>query len=232
MPGLRIGAYWGARQESAEACAGRLAMTLQMLGDVDASLGTWFHQAPSRKAANRLVDRSPRGLSDFLQTGQRQAGSDRSVDGAAGYRVGLWNGNDGASTSILVGCGIHSKVIVNAVVLSLPALKRESATLYLPSRLRAILIALIDAWEPDWANCVSDELQTIQSPAPRSPVLGWLTYLGAGRPAPESVVGGVVEPLGLGHLIQLGGRPVDLAAQVVVRARLDLARHGALDPTP
>jgi hypothetical protein len=48
---IELDAYWGVRQESAEACARRLAVMLEGLAAANPAFGRWNRGAHSREAA-------------------------------------------------------------------------------------------------------------------------------------------------------------------------------------
>lgn len=229
---LKFGAYWGARRESPEICAVQLATCLGSLGKAHPSLNTWFLKAGSRNMANRAVDTSLASLTNLMLAGQNRHEVDRSPIPELGFRIGIWNGGDDLPANLMIGCGGYSPLVGNALVLTLPVRDPVSAPLYEPSVLRSILAALVDPWQPDWAVCTTNELRTAQTPAPRTPVIGWLTFLGPTRPVPVSMETGVIEPHGAGHLIMLGAQPDAVTAQDVNQTRALLLREGSLGTMP
>ncbi len=47
--GYTVGAYWGQRKESRQACASRISVLLQALAAQDAALSRWYDLIHSRK---------------------------------------------------------------------------------------------------------------------------------------------------------------------------------------
>jgi hypothetical protein len=220
------GAYWPARAETAEACAARAATCLAKLGEVDPLLATWFHKGGSPKLAQRPFPTDTESLVGELLRGRNRRDSDRSVIVELGFRISAWNGNDKDPAAISIGCGKSRQVpgVSNAVVINLPPPSERSAEIYSREGAMAVLLALVESWDPDWATVASDSLRDLRAAPAGSPVLGWLTYLSrrrgtvpAGLPAPFDAT-----PVGTsGSIVSVSEEPPPPDSQLI----LALERH-------
>jgi immunity protein 52 of polymorphic toxin system len=144
-------AYWLQRRESAAECVERLRVFFDRLTHCDPSLATWFRLGRSRKQAlqHRLDVTNPRTLRAMLRPSK--------VFESLGYRVATWNGGEpDREVGLSLNCGAFSeyKDYPNNVILRLP---EELGNLAHSSRMRDVLTATIDAWNPHWALIVSRE---------------------------------------------------------------------------
>lgn len=104
--------------------------------------------------------------------------TDESVRKEGHLSFGAWNGGmDDAGARIMVGAGIDSPWLANAVVLTLPK-ANPPAWMQSPSAMRELLRATVLCWQPEWATVTSHELRAAQPDArPPRLVLGWATYI-------------------------------------------------------
>jgi hypothetical protein len=191
-------------------------------------LGAWFEKASARRAALRhRIPLEPGPLQDLLVKG-RPVDDAGQVMNEMGFSAGIWNGN-AISVGMIARCGItyQAKEFGNRVVLNLPPAEGGALAIYRPATARQIMVALADCWEPDWATLTSDTLRRAQQPTPRSSVVGWMTYLGAGRSIDAELLpsGVSAEALASGTLITIGN---DITA---VNGELALAVRDALGDT-
>lgn len=128
----------------------------------------------------RPVERTPDALRALLLGGRNKGDTDGAVIEELGFSVSLWNGKRWG-VGLRVGCGRYSKWVGNAVVVDLPEPEGAALDLYRPRAARAVMAALVEYWEPDWATLVSHALRRLQQAPPRGPVMGWMTYLSHSR---------------------------------------------------
>ncbi|RKH13364.1 hypothetical protein D7X74_21995 [Corallococcus sp. CA047B] len=176
------GAYWGPRQESPEACAGRTADFLNRIALYDPFLAHWYKPARSRKDA-RKYPLMPPDVSSLAASFQRGANRERGgpVIEPLGYT--FWFGNGGGdydSADLRILCGCYDEAVLNSCVLKLPTLGRgaNAERVLTAPVLTGAVRSMALAWEPDWAFATSHayELQS-QEPDSAAFSLGWITYL-------------------------------------------------------
>jgi len=248
---VEVNAKWGARQETAEACAARLGHWLTALAEIDPQLGEWFEHARSRKQARakpidfrdpeRLLALTRRGVNRHEETGQPIPELGFAVDGGTGE----WDGGAGFRAE----CGAFSERIGNTALLELP-LRSEAPHLHARPVYRAAVAAVAAAYDPWWAVVLTHQLRKAQLPPdptsfiemvlqraqqPPGPVnpaeraqLGHLTYL-ARRIAPGEIRSSElrVSPLGAGSLIETVAELDELTPDGLAR-RADEPRVRAL----
>lgn len=176
MSDLYIGAYWGPRQEPAEQCAERLATCLKELATASDAFVSWYEKGKSRRDALRSPVQ-PKDLLKLVKSGCSKRNSDKSVIEDLGFQVGIWNGaSEDRSISLSVICGSFSQNanLRNSVVLDFPEapgdLGRKDVALQ-------ALVAVVRAWEPDWAGIVSRASSSTSPFKPGSPFVDWMIYL-------------------------------------------------------
>lgn len=138
-----VGAYWGSRKESRQACAERMSAFLHGLAKQDAALSQWFKKATSRATPLVAVPKETHGLLPLLKTNQRDVGGD--VISELGFNFSVWTGREeNLPASLAATCGAYGPVVRNSVVVSFaPA---ASPTLDL---LQRILRAAVTAFDPE-----------------------------------------------------------------------------------
>ena len=214
-----VGAYWLARQETAEACAQRAEVFFRLLTDCDPSLSQWFKKSGSMKEAlaHRVDTRSEALSKAFTQQKARQPKDD--------FFLRLWNGGlHGGASSFTLFCGSASLRVANSCVVSLPEEGRAEERLSQAPVLARILRAMVLAWEPECGVALSHEhLDKVSESADVGTFIGWVTYLSHRRgPVPPLPSPVLVEPVeDKGTLITLS--PVRFTASNP--AHLEHARH-------
>lgn len=179
-----IGAYWGPRYESVDACADRLSRHLSSLSEVDPIFRQWFRKAGSRREAQgQRLDVSPGGLRGLLSAGRQQIPRHGGDVLDLGYNIDIWNGSD-AAAGLSVRCGSGARIAgmtSNALMLSLPACAGDLEHDERPRHgdAASALIATVEAWRPAWCTWTSRELRKAQKPGPEDVVFGWVTYVAA-----------------------------------------------------
>jgi hypothetical protein len=223
-----LGAYWGPRPDPLESCAERFSTCLRRLGLVHELFGGWSNTGYSRRTASRSVQTDPESLRDLLVAGRNRRDTDGGVIDELGFSASVWNGRS-PSVGFMVTCGATSARVSNSSVLDLPEISPASQSLFEWSSAQAIITALVDAWQPDWATFSTRDLRKIQRGDPWTPVVGWMTYLGPGRPVPGAVPDGRILKLHDGHLVVVSEGPAEVKAETVLRVRESLSQAGSLN---
>lgn len=187
MESTYVGAYWGNRPESAKEGAERLAHCRAALARVDEALASWYKKGASRTTANTPVASDSRSLAELLERGRNRTDVGREVIQELGFSFDLWNrSRPEVGLNGLVGAYPSVGRIVNTFVLSFYASAQpEAARIYTDASAKAVMKAVVEAWEPDWATWSTSRLRDAQPVEPREPVVGWYTYL-RGDVAPRS----------------------------------------------
>lgn len=99
---------------------------------------------------------------------RRDVGSD--VIEELGFSVGLWNrARPAVGLSVTAGAYPSFAGVLNSVVLDFPPPEAEAMLLYDPRPAGAILEAVVESWEPDWATWTTHALRSAQGAAPCEP---------------------------------------------------------------
>jgi hypothetical protein len=234
-----VGAYWGPRKESPDACASRAADFLSQLAGCDPLFAQWYKSARSRKGAHKQLLMPPdvSVLTDFFRRG-----ANREVGGPAFEDLGyqLWIGNEGAeadSASLRMRCGDFDGTTPNSCYLTLPAQGPCAERVWTPEVLSAVVRSMVSAWEPDWVAAMSRHHQELDDPQGNAAVwVGWVTYLSHQRgtvpPLPAPVLIEKVEDKGTLILLTPERFTVANAEHVALakRVRELLSRAGLLSP--
>lgn len=230
-----VGAYWGPRREDAESCAGRLERCLDGLASTSELLANWYQRGMS-SAAREPVGRERAALVTLLRSGRHRTDTTNQVMEDLGFTIGVWNGNKEAPAAWDAACGSYTDIaIMNYFLLDLPEhdQSEQAVSVYDSQASRALLRAIVDAWDPDWAVFTSRSLRDVLDQPPRSPHVGWLTYLSSARTVPPKATNmASVDTLDKGTLLMLGDSAVELREQSAVELLDVLTKAGALEPTP
>ena len=174
------GGYWGPREEPPEACAQRLASFLEGLAVTDSSFMQWYETAKTPKASlNRPLRPNPEALARFVRKNKDP------VFDELGFSIGGWNGAPTAhdDCGFLIRCGSYDPRTNNRCVFSLPERGATADRVLSASVLSNTLRITAAAWEPDWGVAMSHghrDLVEAQR-VPKSPYVGWVTYLARHR---------------------------------------------------
>ena len=226
-----LGAYWGPRQEDAEACAKRITHMVRLLEPVDPLFARWFKNAKSLKETlKHPLDSNLEALSKYIQ--RKLMTDDRRMPmPELGFSLGLWNGGTGGDDAWLrIACGGYAERLYNLCRLRAPDEGPIGERVLTIAFQVEVLRAIAAAWDPDWGEALSEAHRDLMKDKQSVPV-GWVTYLSYRRgrvpPLPAPVR---IEPVGeLGSLIILtperftATNPEHLALAERVRERLDRA---------
>jgi hypothetical protein len=189
MSDLYIGAYWGPRQESAGQCAERMLACLTEFHGIGGVIASWYDKARNKRDANHRQEELQRPLHMWgdeelvrlFEGGRNRRDLDHSVIEELGFRATAWNWSEPKSASsssetmkMTVTCGCYSHRVGNALVLDFPEVLGDRAEK--ESALKA-LMAVVRAWEPDWAGLISRASRNARQFTPGSPFVDWMIYL-------------------------------------------------------
>jgi hypothetical protein len=227
-----LGTYWGARRESVEVCAERLAGCLARLAQCSVVLAGWSTK-PGRGADVAVDGADLDALRDLLLGGVNRRDADGSAIEELGFSLGLWNGDRDTPIGMSVTCGgwTTTQGVMNSFVLDLPA-PGEAAQLYDLETALCVMRGVVASWDPDWATLTSYELADALDARPREPSVGWITFLGAERPVPGGALAGRREDLSGGTLLVSADRVADAELSAVRALAGALHSAGSLVPTP
>lgn len=165
-----VGAYWGQRRESRQACAERMSAFLHGLARQDAALSTWFKKATSRKAPLVVMPSDPDKLGLLLKTNRRDISGDTIAD--LGFNFAAWTGRQVSMTASLAAtCGAFSPVVRNSVVVSFDPAASPPLDL-----LEGVLKEAVDAFDPEDAVVTSTECLSAHATIPAWEVPAMLRY--------------------------------------------------------
>lgn len=228
-----MGAYWGARKETALECARRAELFFHMLARSDPSFTQWYRAG--RGFPRELPGYPVRSVVEeweklFLQ-GRNRTDADKAIIEDLGFHAMVWNAKK-EPTRIDIQCGGYSPWGGPNVCLLHPT--TESAVrerlLRVPV-MAGVLTAMATAWDPDFALSSSTEMVGRIQKRKWEVRVGGVTYLsrrlGTLPPLPEFVR---IAPVGeLGWLLILSpepmtaGNPEHVAFTAQVRDVLDQA---------
>jgi hypothetical protein len=178
-----LGAYWGARKESADRCAERLRAFFADLAVCDPALATWYERGSSRKQASEK--RAKVGDLGYLMRLLDRGRSRRDVGGTLieelGFGIGLWNGGEeGKVAGLSINCGLYWKsanpnvYLGNCVTLDFP---EELGELVRTEHMARVLAVVARAWEPDWAGVMSKDAMRVRTFNPKIPFVDWMVFV-------------------------------------------------------
>jgi hypothetical protein len=243
---IDLQARWGDRRESVDDCAGHAAECLRLLAACDESFIQWFKLGNSRKEAlTRRFEPTFESCRDLLAKGCNRRDSDKSVIENLGFRMALWSGSEDDSA---VGIRFHGGAYPavprmpnpNDGVVDLPYGGSAGERILEVNRLRQILSAVVEGWNPDWARVSTFHMREAIYPRLYQGVeVGWLTFFSDRYgPLPKLPDGyEVIRIENLGSLIVIRGidrLTASNSAHVDAVRRLSevLETAGLLVPTP
>ncbi|WP_224243052.1 immunity 52 family protein [Hyalangium gracile] len=222
------GAYWPARQESAEECARRALIFFTTVSRSDDFFARWFIPPKSRRHAPRALELSVPALQELFVQG-RTRNDEGGVIEDLGFYLSSDNGmrpgkHQGDHCSLRIQCGCYAKPISNVCVLSLPDTGPHREHVLTGPMLSSVLRAMANAWEPDWAIATShDHREMLTERVRTGTFVGWVMYFPRHRgPVPSLPEPVRVEPVEeLGTLVTLTPERFTVSNP----AHLELAAH-------
>ena len=144
-----VGAYWGPRSESREACAHRIALFLNAVTGEECEFTQWFRKDNSRSTQG--VELSDDSILKLLKTNNRDIGGGAIEE--LGFSFSVWSESSAnLRASLAVKCGAVSPKLSNYVVVSFDPSAAPKEEL-----LRGILREAVVAFDPDQAVVTSTE---------------------------------------------------------------------------
>lgn len=138
-----VGAYWGVRKETREACAERLLRFLRVLRHKDPALGRWFRKMRKKTDPVLPMPDNAAALADLLTVNLDDSTPRRAIV-ELGFGLSAWRGFDAAAPASFLGtCGSYSTLVGNSFVLTCDdeTTSRDLLQIYLK--------AMVEAFEPD-----------------------------------------------------------------------------------
>ncbi len=177
-----ISARWGPRAEDANKCGERLGKMLEALAAAHPCFARWYRKGMSRAAANKPFCAMPPRTEELAKIFQRNIFYRGHPRG--GYWPSAWNGQDdpyGASLSAFVGqAGDSTNALPNSVEIMTTSPKPGNADLTNVAVMKAVLMGIVSAWEPDWGSvghfAIGERWADAQRHYPYF-CAGWITYL-------------------------------------------------------
>ena len=195
---VEVWAYWGNRQESAEACAERLAQMLTRLAPIDPVYSQWFQLDETWEVASKPFCAMPPKASELARIfdgnrfykDPRYKDAPRVVWPELGFSVGAWNGRsdaDGkgktyfAAFSARPGRFDDKRSAPNHVSVEIPTRRLANGRPWKASDVKQVLLAVAEAWDATYVVVTSSQMRKIVPQEANYqyiwPFAGWLTYL-------------------------------------------------------
>ncbi|VBA61452.1 Imm52 family immunity protein [Mycobacterium attenuatum] len=238
MTKSNVSVRWGARVESVDQAAGRVAKLLPALAALDSALSSWRDLGRSKREATAkpLVTTNHADLVQRLQDGRHRTDVGRQIMEDMGYSVYWWNGAEDSQAAANLNIHIGSSALGNHVVLKLPE-PDAVPSLYTRGIAHKLLHILVDIFDPDSVLWSNEELLAKQT-EPDHPTedgrgyvlgklvghpAGWANFLSDSDSVKFDMAllpaGATVERLGTGTLVLLGQDPADPPLRDVLQVR-------------
>lgn len=238
MPKSNVSVGWGARVESVDQAADRVAELVSALAALDPALSNWRDLGRSKREAigKPMVTTNHADLVQRLLDGRHRTDIGRQIMEDMGYSVYWWNGAEDNQAAANLNIHIAASALGNHVVLNLP--KPDTVpSLYSPDTAQKLLHIFVDIFDPDsllWSN---HELLAKQTEPDRptedgrgyilgqliGQPAGWAIYLNDSNPVKFDTgllpSGATVERLGNGMLVTLGSDPANPPISDVLQVR-------------
>lgn len=194
------GAYWLARQESAESCAQRAHGLFESLGRIEPTWRQWYETARTfEEAREHPVSTDSTAFLKLFARRKNRVGD--------GFRYWLWAGHHADESARVDGlCGSAADWQPSTCVFEPPEQGAPAERVLTTTVLAEVLRAMVQSWEPEWGVVTSEQHRELVAPAATvGTFTGWMTYFSRQRgtvpPLPAPVH---VEPVGdLGTLVVL-----------------------------
>lgn len=228
-----VGAYWGARKETALECARRAELLFQLWLRYDPAFTQWYR---SGRGAPRMLPGHPIRLEvseweKLFLRGRARRDVGKTVIEEFGSRVHVWTTKTVEQTVVMMSCGAYSTGAVNTCLFYPPREGPLRERILNAPMMADVLTSMATAWDPDFAVVTSSQMLDLVEKHEGEVRVGWLTYLsrrlGTVPPLPAPVR---IEPVGtLGWLLVLSpermtvNNPEHVAFTTRVRELLDRA---------
>lgn len=181
---IDLNARWGDRGESLDEVASRAAKCLKRLATFGDVFTHWFQLGKSRKEAlEQRFEPTFESCRALLAKGRNRRDTDKSIIETLGFRMWLWNGQEGESAGgVRFNCGAYPAVAAmptpNECMVELPFGGSVADRLLQEEMLLSITETVVESWDPDWVRVSTFQMRQAVYPQPYQGVeVGWLTYL-------------------------------------------------------
>src|SRR5216684_5044053 len=182
-----IGAYWLARKEHPEVCAGRLAHCLLGLRELSPLFGQWLHARPGGRV-EIPVDSSDVLASIFAASRNKSDFPPGNPIEDLGCNVALITDHQlKLQTSVQTTCGMYRNdpaILNNCLLKFAPEGELSYRAVSWETKRKALEI-LIQAWDPDWAvlrsQTLRKSLQAGRKGVVVEPYFGWISFVSERR---------------------------------------------------
>jgi hypothetical protein len=207
---INIKARWGSREQSSQQCADSALAYLRRLALCDEVFKNWLQCGWSfNEAKNSNVELSKDYLNQLFIAGQNRRDTDKRIISQLGFTLGrLWNGSELEAAHVTIHCAAHNTEFPgpNDILIELPDGGPAYERLQSSEKLREIVKATAEIWDPDWVRVstyrIDEEIYGQQRYQGQK--VGWLTYVSDRYGAmPFLAEGTVVSKLAGGNLIEL-----------------------------
>lgn len=210
---------------------------LRSLAAIHPTFARWYKQAHARAEANEAFCAMPPQideLTEIFEKGRHYKDISHELMPTLGYSISAWNGIDSpCDVALHAHAGDYGGlgIFPNQLELNLPALRDGNADLINTKCVKAVLLTIVDAWEPSSASTTDwSYSQKFFSPGPMPPFRsGWMTYLAA--PYARRIIpppSAITEPVAGGGILMLAtnepfdvGNPQHVAVADAIQASLE-----------
>ncbi|MGH7034096.1 MAG: Imm52 family immunity protein [Stellaceae bacterium] len=180
------------------------------LAAIHPAFARWNRKAHTARGANAPFCAMPPDIDELTKTIESRrhiADVSGEVMASLGFPFAAWNGIDGpAGVGFRMNVGAYATThsFPNQIEFDFMRLEEANQDLLSPKVLKAVLLTLIDAWEPNWA--LLTDSRYFHALVERGPLplfnAGWMTYLAAPharkfRAPPKAIV----EPMAGGGIL-------------------------------
>jgi hypothetical protein len=211
MTKIFAGGYWTGRRETIDSCVDRCHRWFQ---DVDSNTKessiAWLENATTRGAKDQKATTADKTyLRELLLRGRSWTDIGRKLMKQLGFNAWLYaRSQQGDISELHIACGGYGPFVSNVLTwYSVESVIRPIEV----ARYRSLLVAMADAWDPDWAGFISDETRDRRKFDARRPFVDWMVYVShKWLPEPASFEPPAsVEHLSNGTLIVVQDSPPD-----------------------
>lgn len=190
MERFYVAAFWPSRRASLQDCAERLVRYLELCSSILGKRVRW------EEIDNIGMPIHPDAsmIKSLLKTGVCRNQVDGSIIRSAGFDFSLvWRQSKHKIWWLNGSIGSSSENLDNCVVLLAPSAPEDTANEKTAAKLKSLLRAAVEAWNPEFGFVRSDELNDFYPPDCKGPTLSWMMYL---RNPPDASSQYKCEPVG------------------------------------
>lgn len=207
-----FGAYWRARRESTDLCAGRAALFLGRLSAMGGEhLKAWYQveSVDGNRERRTPVDASPAAIAAVMERDAEAQEGDAAVRADLGASLQVWaDTGPAAALGVSITCGSCSRYLSNACVVRLPETGDMVRSLLDRDGARGLLDCMVECWNPDWAVVAPTSYDPWRSAADDAISGGWMVYVNRYLAAVDGAA--AIETIGRGTVIVCTSEKFDL----------------------